>query len=417
MRKWKRSAFFLCLLAVCTAALSGCGAKTADQEQIRQALESNDEFHFLKAGEQIEEVVIEKRQTDRKQKTDRIWCTVVTKDEEASCSKKAVLTYGLYDKSGWMLDDIEVESKELWDMSPLKGVEKSALPDLLSGQVIMIDGEKWPVTREALENAKIEKQQTNLEQKRDEVTISLVLEEELEKAEGKMDLLFTFEQEWKLDSVMQKDEFAVSMKEEYELNVSEEDLTALILGQELPVGETRQTILVQKENISDFKISEHQSENKGGLQIYRCKYTVTRSQTALEMETTVLYEYQAGEGWSGAVQETVSRVTAADIQGIWRGTYIAGLHEENAELRISEVKEDGTVTAVFKFAEGSYELSGTWDRDSLKLHLEPGNWIEEPAKVRFSNDKGKLSGELKLEKDRLEANTGQGPVYFIYAGN
>lgn len=402
MRKTIRFTFLMNIAIIGVFALSACGPKVANGEQIKQELEENTEFQFLKEDEQIEEVVIEKRQTEKEQKTDTVWCTVVTNDTEVSCQKKVVLSYGLYDKTGWMLDDIEVESKENWIMTPLKGIEESALSTLLSSRVVVINEEEWLITKENLLSAKIDKQQTDLEQKTDQVTIALVLDDKLERAEGKIEVLFSFDQRWKYDSIISKDDFTVSMKEEYALNVSEDDLIAKVIEKELPVGETKQTITVEKEEISDFKINGQKTESKGTQQIYQCSYIINKSHVVLAMETVITYIYRDGDGWNGSVNKTTSKVISTDIEGNWVGTYIDGLRKEKAELHIMEVKDDGTVTATYTFAEGSYELSGTWNQENLELWLEAGDWIVKPQKIRIGNDKDKITGEFKVEKDRFE---------------
>lgn len=418
MRKTMRFALLMSMLIIGAFSLSACGKKVASEEQIKQELESNTEFHFLKEGEQIDEVVIEKRQTEKEQKTDTVWCTVVTNDTEVSCQKNVILSYGLYDKTGWMLDDVDVESKEKWIMTPLKGIEESALLSLLSGQTIVIDEEEWLITQENLLNMKIDEQQTNLDQKTDQLSISLVLDDKLERAEGKIAVLFTFDQEWKYDSIISKDDFTVSMKEEYAFNTSEDDLMAKVIETELPVGETKQTISVGEQEISDFKIEEQKAESKGSRQIYRCSYHVNKPQVTLAMESQIIYTYQDGEGWKSSKSNTTSQIVSTDIAGNWSGTYLDGFSEKKAELDILEVKDDGTVSATYTFDEGSYELSGTWNQDSLELWLEAGDWIVEPAKIRtYRNDKKDITGELKLEKDRLEAGTRQGFIYFTVTPN
>ena len=114
MRKTIRVILLMSMLIISAFGISACGKKVVDEEQIKQELEANAEFQFLKEGEQIEKIVIERRQTEKEQKTDTVWCTVVTNDAEVSCQKNVILSYGLYDKTGWMLDEIEVEPKEKW---------------------------------------------------------------------------------------------------------------------------------------------------------------------------------------------------------------------------------------------------------------------------------------------------------------
>lgn len=403
------------MLIIGMCSLSACGHKVADEEQVRQELETNSQFRFLGEDEQIEEVVIEKRQTDKEQKTDTVWCTVTTSDAEASCQKEVVLTYGLYDKTGWVLDDMDVAPRDRWVMTPLKGVAESELPDLLSGQALVIDDEEWLMTRESLINTKIEDQQTDLEQKTDQVTVSFVLDDKLERVEGKIEVGFAFDQEWKFDSVISMGDFSVSMKEEYALHVSDDDLISKVTEKELPIGKTKQTVPVEKAEISDFKVVEQKTESKGSRQIYECSYKVNQFESVLEAASEIIYTYQEGDGWNGSVKQTTSDIISSDIAGDWAGTYVY-ISKRNAELHISEIEDDGTVTAVYSFDEGSYALSGTWDQKSLELQLEAGEWIAKPDKIRFHNDKDNLTGELVLEKERLEVNTGQGLIYFTKNG-
>ena len=96
----------LILLAVLALSMAACGSKTADEAQIIEELESNQEFSFLADGEQVDKIIIEKMQTDKDQKTDTVWCTVITSDTEISYQKSVVLTYGLYDKEGWKFDEV-----------------------------------------------------------------------------------------------------------------------------------------------------------------------------------------------------------------------------------------------------------------------------------------------------------------------
>lgn len=74
-------------LIISMFSLSACGQKVADEEQIKEDLGENAEIQFLREDEQIEEVVIEKRQTEKEQKTDTVWCTVTTSNTEVSCQK------------------------------------------------------------------------------------------------------------------------------------------------------------------------------------------------------------------------------------------------------------------------------------------------------------------------------------------
>ena len=66
--------------------LSGCSS-VANEKKIQSDLETDTQFDFLNEGEKIEKLEIEKRQTDKKQKIDTIWCMITTADTEVSYRK------------------------------------------------------------------------------------------------------------------------------------------------------------------------------------------------------------------------------------------------------------------------------------------------------------------------------------------
>lgn len=417
----KKARHILGLILICVLALgmTACGKKVADEEQIKQELESNQEIRFLKNGEQIDEIVIEKRQTDKNQKTDTVWCTVVTNDTEVSYQKNAVLTYGLYDE-GWMLDDVDVNSKDQWIYTPLKGISENGVLDSLQGQTVIVENEEWVITQDSLIKAEVFDQQTDLNSKKDQVTVSLILDDEVERAEGKLTISYFFDQEWVLDSVLSNGEFAAAMKEEYALNVTEDDLISKMTETEIPFTGTadngvgmvgQQTLSSTAQEISDFKIDEHKSESKGCRQIYQCSYNLNKSHVTLGVEAMITYMHQNEGGWTSSVSDVTSKVISADIEGNWVGTYIGVPWNGRSELNISEVQADGTVTATYRFvpeainsssSEGSYELSGHWDYESLELFLEAGDWIETPIKETIFNSKENITAELDIEKGQLE---------------
>lgn len=414
----KKAKYVLELILVCILAfgLTACGNKVADEEQIQQELESNSEFNFLKDGEQLDEVVVVRRQTDKDQKTDTVWCTIVTSDSEVSYQKNVILTYGLYDKEGWILDNVDVDPKGQWIFIPLKGISKDDVLDSLYGHSVVVDNEEWVITQKNLLRAEVKDQQTNLEDKQDRVTIYLVLDEEVERAEGEIEVSYFFDQEWVFDSVLSNREFAAVMKEEYALNITEDNLINEMSGMEIIYNgsgsQNKQTLTVNLQEISDFKIDEHTSESKGSSQIYHCSYNLNKPHVVLGIEAVITYSHQNEAGWTARMNQPTSKVLSTNIAGDWSGTYSDVPWNGTAELHISEIQQDGTVTATYRFipdsrsssTAGSYELSGYWDEESLKLVLKVGEWIEEPEKVRITNDKQDITAQLDIEKGRFEGH-------------
>lgn len=396
--------------------LTACGKKVADEEQIKQELELNQEFQFLGVEEQIDELIIEKRQTDKEQKVDKVWCEVKISDAEVACVKKVVLIYGLYDKEGWILDDVEVDSSEDWEITPLVGISREDAINSLYGQNVLIDDEEWEINANNLINVEIESQQTNLEDQKDVLIFDVVIDDKVEKAEGKIQIEYVFDRQWKISDVISTDDFTASMKTEYVLDITEEELIKVVAKKEIPIGMTKQMVSVGDEDIVGFQTNEQREEDKGLQQIYECSYKIEKAHLTINVNAVITYYYEDGTGWNGNVTDISSTIESSNIEGDWSGTYVSAPWDGGAELSISELQADGTVKAVYKFTphnsnSASYELSGTWDQDSLQLVLEAGAWIVEPEKIRLSNDKSNIIAELDVTEECLEGKA-QGGSYF-----
>ena len=111
----------------------GCGKKVANEEQIQIDLETFMEKSILADNEKILAVTIDKRQTQKDDKKDVVWCTIQTEDERCAYEKSIVLTYSLYDEGGWMLDEISGNDRSGWVITPLTGVNDDEISASLSG--------------------------------------------------------------------------------------------------------------------------------------------------------------------------------------------------------------------------------------------------------------------------------------------
>ena len=176
----KKNWVILITLILSLVVLVGCGASVAKEKQIQEDLEAFSDRVFLDDGESISSVVIEKRDTDKKQKTDRVWCTVTTEKDDISYEKGVLLYYYLYDKAGWELDDYTVDDSEKWVVRPLKGVNEGEISASLVGKTIRVDNEEWEISEGEVSNLSIQSQNTDLEKNSDQVTMNVVLESDVE---------------------------------------------------------------------------------------------------------------------------------------------------------------------------------------------------------------------------------------------
>lgn len=394
------------LMIMLSILLTGC-ASTANEKQIQSDLETNTQFDFLSEEEKIEKLVIDKRQTDKEQKVDTIWCTVTTADAEVSCEKSIVLTYGLYDKDGWILDNISVNKSSEWIKTPLKGISEEDILKSLKGQNISVNGERWEISADSIVDISIGEHDTNLEEKIDVVTVDLKLDAAVEEAAGQLIVNYKFDDRWKIDTISGDKEFTATVKPDKALNVVEEDLITALDKQEFEYGlpksdngngisfvstKSQQTITVDKNEISDFIIENQVSSSKGSCQEYICRVRLTTPNVVFDLNTEIAYKYQKDNGWSVESISITPEVALLNLEGDWIGTYTAAGDRGEVTLSITEMADDGTISGVYSWTPekvseyrqpGSYHVSGTIAEDTLLLNLKAGEWINKPDKASF----------------------------------
>lgn len=265
----KKNLVILITLILSLVVLVGCGASVAKEKQIQEDLEAFSDKVFLDDGETITSLVIDKRDTDKKQKTDRVWCTVTTEKDDISYEKGVVLDYYLYDKAGWELDDYTVDDSEKWVIRPLKGVNEGEISTSLIGKTIMVDDEEWGIGEGEVSNLSIQSQNTNLEKNTDQVTVEIVLESDVERVTGVVTADYQFDKAWKITNLSVKDTLSAEIKDGKALNIDAEKLKADVNGHQEEYGlkDNTHKITIRKSGIEDLKIVSQQSESKGCTQV------------------------------------------------------------------------------------------------------------------------------------------------------
>lgn len=140
----KKSILMIILIMTVTLMLAGCSS-VPKEEEIQQDLESFSDKAFLEDGEKIDSLTIEKRDTDKKNKSDLVWCTIVTEKDDVSYEKEVTLSYYMYDKAGWTLEDYKVADQGKWNIIPLSGVKETDLRSNLVGKTITVDNQSWEI--------------------------------------------------------------------------------------------------------------------------------------------------------------------------------------------------------------------------------------------------------------------------------
>lgn len=119
------------LLIVLMFSLCGCGEKPKTEEEIPAELQVHPDFWNVQEVA-IEEFTVIKRQTDEKNKTDKVYVEVTAGNDKVECHLGYCLNYGLYD-SGWILDSVsdfsDVEKKIIPKQGPSEEDAKKYLPE------------------------------------------------------------------------------------------------------------------------------------------------------------------------------------------------------------------------------------------------------------------------------------------------
>lgn len=96
------------------------------------------------------------------------------------------MTYGRYDKDGWILDNISVSKSSEWMKTSLTGINEEDILESLKGQDVSANGERWEILADSIADISIGGHDTNLEEKIDVVTVDLKLDSDVEEAAGQL---------------------------------------------------------------------------------------------------------------------------------------------------------------------------------------------------------------------------------------
>lgn len=403
----KKNLVILITLILSLVVFVGCGASVAKEKKIQEDLDAFSDKVFLDDGETITSVVIDKRDTDKKQKTDKVWCTVATEKDNISYEKGVLLDYYLYDKAGWELDDYTVDDSEKWVVRPLKGVNEGEISASLVGKTIMVDDEEWEISEGEFSNLSIQSQNTDLERNTDQVTVEVVLESDVERVTGVVTADYQFDKEWKITNLSVKDTLSAEIKDGKALNIDAEKLKADVNGHQEEYGlkDNTQKITIRKSGIEDLKIVSQQSESKGCTQVIHYSAKLVKKNITFNMDAETTYTYSEDK-WKYQGTQVDLSFDSVDLLGTWKGTYTAIISGGVNELNITEV-DGNNITATYSYTPykiiepGSYTVQGEFNPETLELVLQAGDWVQEPTKGT-TYVKSNVSATLYVDEGTLE---------------
>ena len=386
-KKW-----FLVIALASLIIMAGCGM---NEKKILSELEEYGISDKLLEGEIVDGYAIE--ETGKRGDTQYVNGTLESHTDDINYKKRADIYYSKDDKGAWKIADVAIVDSSKWETEPRQGVSEKTVEETLSRENIQIDGEPWSFNNGAIKELKIEDQKTDLENQTDSVTVSLVLEDEVENAEGTLNIEYSFNHGWKIDSINGTENIQTVEKPGMELNVEESDLIKAINEAGVYLGDestglysSHQDIEVDENRIADFEITDTVKGNKGKAVIYLCSFKIIDPCVEIRVESEVPYEHRGAEGWISLPAKNNASVESVNMTGTWVGTYTTIGSGGSATLELKQ-NADGTWEGLYTwvpqddydgmFPGGSYTVTGqngAMDMNSLVLTLDAGDWVEKP---------------------------------------
>ena len=409
----KRNLLLMVMVAMALVFVAGCSSAPKEDE-IKDDLISCGDDQLLRDGETLDSIEITDRTTDKKNKTDSILCVVTTHKDDISYEKGVQVTYYKYDKD-WEIGNISVSDANSWLMKPLKGVDDETITDELENQRIRVDGQDLDIEASDISKITVDERNSDLENNKDEVSVTITLDSGVEKATGTLTADFEFDKSWELVSCKANDDFEVVVNETKALNMTEDDLTGLLANETFTLRDshtTDQEVTVTRDQISDFKINSQNVINKGKNQKYECSCTYKKENTVSDVKITDENTYENETGWNSVVSSKKIQVKSVDWAGKWIGRYLAVPYAGDAvlELNVNGNQVTGTYTytpdVLNQFSEaGSYNVSGSIEENSLTLRLAAGDWINKPSKIKeWSSTKQDVIVSINLNENQMEGS-------------
>ena len=405
----RKGIFMMTMVIAMALMLAGCSS-VPKEEEIQQDLESFSDKVFLDEGEKIDSLTIEKRDTDKKNKSDLVWCTVTTDKDDVSYEKEVTLSYYLQDKDGWTLEDYKVSDPEKWKISPLSGVSEATVRSNLAGQTVKADNEDWQILESEISQMTVQSQNTDLEKKTDQIIVDVVLDGEVESVSGTLVADYVFDKTWQLKNISTKDSLKVEIKADKALDANMDRVIGDIQNPEIKYGVSGaiQKVTISKDQIEDFTVNSQNARSKGTEQTIQCSAKLIKGHVTFNVSINADYIFEDGT-WNCSQIEPELTFASADLQGEWKGTYRKGGGNGTVNLNITEV-DGNNIKGTYSYTPygsskwdepGSYEVEGEFVPEGLTIAMKAGDWIDEPEK-HLSGPLHDISAVLYVDDDILK---------------
>ena len=338
--------------------LTACSGSVPKDSDVEEDIRTFGKGKILEENETITKIEIKNRDTDKKQKTDKVLTNITTEKDDVSYEKKVTLTYHRYN-NGWEVQDIYANPPGEWVVKPLKEVSEEQINSTLANESVVVDGETWSMDEWTEYSFTVKNHKADLDKGTDAVTVEVTLDGDVEKASGIMTANYEFQvDQWELVAVTDQEEMTVEIKPDKALNVTADELLDKLDGGVIVPGGDDMGYVDQEADMDDWR-----SQN---LQIRKAEV----------------------KGWNDPMVSAKADLTSIDISGKWTGTYVGA--GDNGKVELDFTKEgENEWSVIYSYypdeilegiiENGSYTARGTFDRESMHFNLTAGDWILKPT--------------------------------------
>ena len=385
----------LAILLIFTVAACGNGGGSGaraipDLDRITREL-TQDGRSIIPREETISSVEINTEDTDRDNWIHRADVTIHSQDSDIAYIRYAIMTYNRDEDREWILSGISADKLGQWAMSPLTGVKNDLIESAVKNlrEQFNIDNDNWIIDANSVEDISIANQNTDLQNRKDNVVVDVVLGAPAMIAKGQIELNFTFDNGWAFNNQTTNTQFTSELRQSAEFDLMDDRLIDDILQNTDDLYFNGGVLEITRSNISNLSIGDYDESNKGAYRSYTSTFNVENGLIVFEVETQAIYSFDMG-GWNAEAIHLAPKVESVALEGTkWAGSYSPGwapggvnvpFSQDRLVIEITEVN-NGNVKATITATEPEFSQTsiGTFDINTLTLNLIFDEWIIEPS--------------------------------------
>jgi len=279
----------LTLIILVSTVLCGCAKRIINERDVLDELKHLDYLGYAYEDEIVESISFDKRDTDTKAKTDVIFCTVSSKNDDRSLSRQYRVDARLYSENGWVIESITATKIDEWKDIPLHGVSESEIrKDVIGSQILYDSG--YFVNVDQYSSIIIEGQETNLDAGKDTITLDISINENSRLISGKLLLYYLYGNGWYLDKTEGGDAFTSTPNE----TVTLEEIKNSLVGNYIQIND-EQWYINDDAIISIMSREYNEDENREIVEV-----SVTQNDAILKAYGEIGLEYVYDHDWKNA---------------------------------------------------------------------------------------------------------------------